>query len=148
LPVGTQLKISNLNTIRVIPFCGKVDEWPIWSERFLANSRRFAFKDFLLRKLSILTVDEEIDEGTESRKKKSVIIELNEIAYTELIQSIDVKTSSGKVAFNIFKGCESNVYPDGNAACMERPKNKYEPILAPSLVNLQKQFSELTLKKG
>jgi hypothetical protein len=36
-------------------------------------------------------------------KKKSTIIKLNEIEYTELILSIDVKASSGKVAFNIIR---------------------------------------------
>ena len=60
--------------------------------------------------------DEEIDEESESGKKKSVIFELNEIAYTKLILLLDVKTSSGKVAFNIIKGCKSKNYSDGNAA--------------------------------
>jgi hypothetical protein len=55
-----------MKTIRVIPFYGKVDEWPIWSERFLAKSRCFGFKDLLLGKLSIPTVDEKFDKGTES----------------------------------------------------------------------------------
>jgi hypothetical protein len=95
--------MTNLNTIRVIPFYGKVDEWPIWSERFFDKSRRFGFKDLLLGKLSIPMLDEKFDEGTESGKKKSIAIELNEIAYTEVILSIDVKTSSGKVAFNLIK---------------------------------------------
>jgi hypothetical protein len=108
--------MNYLNTIRVIPFCGKVDEWPIWNERFLAKSRRFGFKDFLLEKLSILTVNEAIDEGTEAGKKKSMTIKLNEIAYTELIVSIDVKTSRVKVNFNTIKGCKSKSYTDGNAA--------------------------------
>jgi hypothetical protein len=49
-------------------------------------------------------VDEEIDETSDIGKKKSIIIELNEIANTELILSIDVKASSGKVAFNIIRG--------------------------------------------
>ena len=76
-------------------------------------------------------------------------IELNEIAYTELILLIDVKTSSGKVAFNLIKGCKSKDYPDGNAAvAQERLKNKFEPISAPSLVKLEKQFRELSLRKG
>jgi hypothetical protein len=139
--IGTQLKMTDMNTIRVIPFYGKVDEGPIWSERFLAKSRRFGFKDLLLGKLSISTADEKFDEGTESGKKKSIAIEMNEIAYTELILSIDVRTSSGKVAFNLIKGCKNKDYPDGNAAiAWERPKNKYEPISAPSLVKLEKQF--------
>ena len=141
--------MTDLSTIRVIPFCGKVDEWPIWSERFLAKSKRFGFKELLLGKLSIPTADEEIDLESESGKKKSAIIELNEIAYSELILSIDIKTSSGKVAFNLIKGCKSKDYPDGNAAlAWERLKNKYEPISAPSLVKLEKQFRELSLKRG
>jgi DNA-binding cell septation regulator SpoVG len=140
--------MTDLSTICVIPFCGKVDEWPIWSERFLAKSKRFDFKDLLLGKLSIPTADEEIDLESESGKKKSVIIELNEIAYSKLILLIDIKTSSGKVAFNLIKGCKSKDYPDGNAAlAWERLKNKYEPISAPSLVKLEKQFRELSLMK-
>jgi hypothetical protein len=80
--------------------------------------------------LSIPTVDEEIDEESESGKKKSAIIELNEIAYTELLLLIDLKTSHGKVAFNQIKGCKSKNYPDGNASvAWERLKNKYEPQL-------------------
>jgi gag-polypeptide of LTR copia-type len=95
-----------------------------------------------------LVAGEEIDEESESGKMKSAIIELNEIAYTKLILSIDIKTSSGKVAFNLIKGCKSKNYSDGNAAvARERLKNKYEPISAPSLVKLEKQFRELSLKK-
>jgi hypothetical protein len=37
----------------VIPFCGNGDEWPIWSEKFLAKAKRYGFKDVLLGKLSI-----------------------------------------------------------------------------------------------
>jgi hypothetical protein len=107
--------MTDLNTIRVILFHGKVDEWPIWSERFLAKSRCFGFKDLLLGKLSIPMVDEKFDEGTESGKKKSIAIEMNEIAYAKLILSVDVKTSSGKVAFNLIIGCKSKDYPDANA---------------------------------
>jgi hypothetical protein len=114
--IRTQLKVTDLNTIRFIPFYGKVDEWPIWSENFLAKSRHFGFKDLLLGKLSIPTVDEKFDEETESGKKKSIAIEMNEISYNQLILSIDVKTSSGKVAFNLIKGSKSKDYPDGNAA--------------------------------
>jgi hypothetical protein len=63
--------------------------------------------------------------------------------------SIDVKTSFGKFAFNIVRGCMSKDYPDGNAttAC-EKLKNKYEPTSAPSMVKLNKQFRFSSLKKG
>jgi hypothetical protein len=68
-------------------------------------------------------------------------IELNMIAYTELILSIDVKTSSGKITFNIVKGCKSKDYPHSNAASSwEKLKNKLEPFSVPSMVKLDKQF--------
>jgi gag-polypeptide of LTR copia-type len=141
--------MTDLNTIRVIPFCGKVNEWPIWSEKFLAKAKRYGFKDILVEKLSIPKADEDFDEVSDLGKKMSRSIELNEITYTELILSIDVKTSSGKIAFNIVKGCKSKDYPDGNAAsAWEKLKNKFEPISAPSMVKLDKQFRDSSLKKG
>jgi hypothetical protein len=74
---------------------------------------------------------------------------MNELAYTELILSIDDKTSSGKVAFNLVKGCKNKDYADGNAnMAWERLKNKFEPSSAPSLVKLEKQFRKCSLQKG
>jgi hypothetical protein len=74
---------------------------------------------------------------------------LNEIAYTEPILSIDVKGINGKIAFNIVKGCKTKNYPDKNvASSWEKSTNKYEPVSAPSMVKLDKQFRELTRKKG
>jgi hypothetical protein len=129
--------MTDMKDIRVIPFCCKVKEWPIWSERFLAKAKRCGFKNLLLGKLSISNVDEEIDETLDIGKKKSIIIELNEVAYTELILSIDVKSTSGKVAFNIIRGCKTKDYPDGNfAIALKGLKNKYEPVSAPSMVKL------------
>jgi hypothetical protein len=59
--------------------------------------------------------DEEFDEDSVTGKKMKNAIEVNELASTELLLSIDVKTSFGKVAFNIARGCKSKDYPDGNA---------------------------------
>jgi hypothetical protein len=95
--------MANLNTIKVIPFCGKVDEWTIWREKFLAKAKRYGFKDLLLGKLSIPKVDDVFDAISEEGKKMIKVIELNEIAYIELILSIDVKASNGKIAFNMLK---------------------------------------------
>jgi hypothetical protein len=66
-------------------------------------------------------------------------IELNEVAYTELLVFIDVKTSNRKFTLNLVKGCKSKDQPDGNLAmAWNKLKNKYEPILAPSMVKLDK----------
>jgi hypothetical protein len=44
--------------------------------------------------------------------------ELNEIAFTEFILSIDVKASYGKIALNIGKQCRRKNYPDVNAVAV------------------------------
>jgi hypothetical protein len=88
--------MTDLSAIRVIPFCGKGDEWPIWSEKFLAKAKRYGFKDVLLGKLSIPKIDESFDEASDQGNWMLKIIEFNEIAFTELILTIDVKTSMGK----------------------------------------------------
>jgi hypothetical protein len=102
-----------------------------------------------LGRLIIPSLDEEFDDLSDIGKETSRIIKLNEIAYTELILSIDVKTSSGKTAFNIIKSCKVKDHPDGNAAAAwKKLKNKYEPVSAPTLVKLKKQFRELSLERS
>ena len=72
--------MTDLNTIRVIPFCGKVDEWPIWYEKFLSKAKRFGFKDLLLGRLEIPSLDEKFNSLSDIGKEKARIIQLNEIA--------------------------------------------------------------------
>jgi hypothetical protein len=80
--------------------------------------------------LPIPKADEEFDEDSVTGKKTRHAIELNEIAYTELLLSMDVKTSFGKFAFNIVRGCKSKEYPDGNATtAWEKLKNKLHLLL-------------------
>jgi hypothetical protein len=56
-------------------------------------------------------------------------IKLNEIAYTELILSIDIKAGYVKIAFNIAKVFKIKDYPYVNAVnALEKIKNKYEPV--------------------
>jgi hypothetical protein len=131
--------MTDLSTIRVIPFQGKSDEWPTWSEKFLAKARRYGFKDLLLGKVKVPRTDEDYDMESEEGKKSTIAADMNELAYTELILSIDDKTNSGKVAFNLVNGCKNKDYADGNASmAWERLKNKFETSSAPSLVKLEK----------
>ncbi len=109
--------MTDFNTIMVIPFCGKADEWPIWNEKFMAKTKRYGFKDVLTGKLSIPRADQEFDKDADMGKKMLNAIELNEVAYTERLLSIDVKNSNGKNAFNIVKGCNSNVHYATDQAC-------------------------------
>jgi hypothetical protein len=49
---------------------------------------------------------------SEEGKKLTIAADMNESAYTELTFSIDDKTSSGKVTFNLVKGCKNKDYAD------------------------------------
>jgi hypothetical protein len=108
--------MTDLSTISVIPFYGKNDKWPTWSEKFLAKARHYSFKDVLLGKVRIPMTDEEYEVDTEEGKKLRIAADMNELAYTEMILSIDDKTSNRKVAFNLVKGCNNKDYADGNAS--------------------------------
>jgi hypothetical protein len=66
----------------VIPFYGKDNEWPVWSKKFLAKSKKDGFKDLLFGIFSILKKDEKFDEILDIGKTMARTIKLNEIAYT------------------------------------------------------------------
>jgi hypothetical protein len=86
---------------------------------------------------------------SEEGKKLTIAAGMNQLTYSELIFSIDDKTSSGKLAFNLVKGCKNKDYADWNASMSwEKLKNKFELTSAPSLVKLEKQFHQCSLKKG
>jgi hypothetical protein len=54
--------------------------------------------------------------------------DFNEMAYTELILSVDVRRSSGKVAFSIIKEFKNWDYTYGNSVLVKiNLKNKFDP---------------------
>ena len=107
--------MSNLSAIRVLNFSGRKEEWPTWSEKFLAKAKRSGIKDVLLGKLEIPKTSDELEEKSEEGRRMMKNADLNELAFTELILSIDVSNSSGKIAFGILKSCKTKDYEDGNA---------------------------------
>ena len=75
--------------------------------------------------------------------------DLNELAFTELILSIDVSNSSGKIAFGILKSCKTKDYEDGNAThAWEKLKKKFDPVSAPTLVKTERMFRESKLGRN
>jgi hypothetical protein len=67
----------------------------------------------------------------------------NELAYTELILSINVRTISGKVAFNMTKGWKNKDYREGDASVTwGLLENKFEQTSAPSLVKTERKFRQ------
>jgi hypothetical protein len=99
-----------LSAIRVLSFPGSTDEWPKWSEKFSAKAKRSGIKDVLLGKALIPKSSEVFDEKTDEEGKRMLrIIDLNEMAFTELVLSIDVSSSSSKIAFGIVKSCKKKI---------------------------------------
>jgi hypothetical protein len=112
----------------------------------LDKARRSGIKDILIGKVTITKINKEINEKTDEGKSKLKIFDLNELAYTELILSIDVRTSSSKVAFNMVEGCKNKDYAEGNAAMdRERLMNMYEPASATSLAKTERMFGKSSL---
>jgi hypothetical protein len=95
------------SAIGVLNFSGRKEEWPSWSETFLAKAKRSGIMDVLLGKVEIPTSLVVIDEKTKEGKRLLRITNLNEIAFTVLILSIDVSNSYGKIAFGIVKSCKT-----------------------------------------
>jgi hypothetical protein len=118
-------------------------EWEI-----LAKAKRSGIKDVLLGKVLIPKSSEVFDEKTDEGKRMLRIIDLNEIAFTEPVLSIDVSISSGKIAFRIVKSCKTKDYEDGHAGlAWEKLKKKYDPVSSPSLVKNERLFRENELGK-
>jgi 2'-5' RNA ligase len=67
---------------------------------------------------------------------------MNELAYSELILSMDTTTSGGKVAFNIIERSKTDKFPEGNSALAWNGLNS-----APSLTKIHKQFYSAKLKR-
>jgi hypothetical protein len=60
----------------------------------------------------LLIFDERIDEG----KRMLRIIDLNDMAFTEVLFSIDVSKISGRIEFAIFKCCKTKDHVDGHSS--------------------------------
>jgi hypothetical protein len=78
----------------------------------------------------------------------SRIIDLIEMACTELVLSIDVSSSSSKITFEIIKSCKTKDYEDGHAGlALKKLEKKYDPVSDPWLVQTERLFRECKLGK-
>jgi hypothetical protein len=94
-----------------------------------------------LGKFKIPRTDKDYDMESEEGQKMTIAADMNALAYTELISSINDKISSEKVKFNLVKGSKNKGYADENASMTwERLRKKFEPFFAQSLVKLEGKF--------
>jgi hypothetical protein len=133
--------------IHVIGFGGEVIDWPFLEEKCSARSRRKGYKKILLGKATVST-DTEFEALSEAtpKKKANKMRDLNKLAHEDLILSIDEKKDSGRVAFNIVKGCRTSEYEDGNARlAWTRLKEKFASHSVPSRMRLVREFAQSRL---
>jgi hypothetical protein len=135
-------------SIRVLTFSGKKIDFPVWSEKFLAKARRRGYKNILEGADTIPKESTVLVVTTDEGKKDSAIRDANILAYEELILSVDGTKKTGRVAFQIIKGCKTTANPSGNATmAWKRLNDKYLAKTAPSLLKLKREFTKSKLSK-
>jgi len=102
--------------LKVVVFSGKQDDWKFWEVKFLARARRKGFKEILLGTVKIPKDLEKFDLTVPTEKAQSEIHNKNELAFEELVLSIDTLQGDGRVAFHMVCCCKSDDYKNGNVA--------------------------------
>ena len=137
---------KNIN--KIIEFDGK--GFKIWARKFLARANRKGYKKLLTGTTPIPTIAQFRASEDEANDAKKTIVKnwnLNELAFEDLLLSINTKTSSGTTAFNLVDTCTSSDQPDGNCKiAWDRLVSKYQPKTAPSYIQLKKDFANSRLK--
>ena len=138
---------SEEKSIKVIEFTGT--DFKIWRKKFVARANRKGYKGLLEGTEPIPTkseYDAAESESNEEQKKTRRAYKLNELAYEDILLSINCSTSSGKTAFNLVDNCVTSDQPDGNCKlAWERLTSKYQPKSTPSYIQLKKDFANSKL---
>ena len=128
--------------IRVISFTGKLEDWRMWSRKFLARARVKKYKEVLMGTQKVPSHDEDLDLTTEAGKVKQKARTNNDNAYNDLLLSC-----ADEVSFGAVDEAVTDELPDGDACLAWKNLNaKYEPKMAASLVILKKEFADSALE--
>jgi gag-polypeptide of LTR copia-type len=136
-------------TIRIIAFTGKKDDWECWKDKFHARAIIKGYEGLLTGeeaapkthlptgvKRSLITAEEK------------VLIDENQKGFVDLILSMDTTTEAGKMALKLVMGTKTDKELPGGSLRVAylRLKNKYEPSTEPQLVLLNKKFHSTVMK--
>ncbi len=123
-------------SIKIIPFDGKDGDWREWSAKFLAKANLHGYKDVLLGNIKVPPEKKET-----LRENEAMAREFNMNAYSNLILSCK------GVPFSIVEGTVSKDMPSGDARlAWQRLKDRYQVENMASLVELKREFTQLSLK--
>ena len=90
--------VDNERSMRVIPFKGTPESWRSWPVKFKARGRRRGYTKLLTGAVRIPTQAEvELAElGTSEEDRRTLeLAELNQLAYEDILLSIDTDTKAG-----------------------------------------------------
>mmetsp|Transcript_6039 Transcript_6039/g.13639 ORF Transcript_6039/g.13639 Transcript_6039/m.13639 type:complete len:137 (+) Transcript_6039:78-488(+) len=132
--------VEATKTIKVILFSGMPQHFKIWMKKMMASANRRGFGAILSGKTKCPTwadYESALAATTQDATQKSVIkrMEQNELAYEELLLSIDTSTEAGQVAFELVANCELSGSETGDAyTAMQRLIHKYQPKTTTSFI--------------
>ena len=125
------------------------------SKKLLSHGKQKGYKKLLVSTGTTPGVDEipmqeEFDsmlEGHDDLDKKIVKLgELNELAYEDLLLSLNTSSSVGKVAFGLVKNANSEDFPEGNCkVALDGLASKYALHTALSLLKLKSNLTAVNL---
>ena len=134
-------------SIKVIEFTGK--DFKIWSRKFCARANRKGYLTLLRGTQRIPTLSEYIAaEASPSDATNKITIKLwklNELAFEDIILSINHTTNQGKTAFHLVDNSITSDQPDGN--CKVAWENLYKSISLkqPHLISSSRKNSQIAL---
>ena len=83
-------------------FDGRQRNFVVWEEKFIARAYKKKFADVLLGKVTVPKFKEDYDnEENKPDDAMTKIIEMNIMAYGDLVNSIDTNEESGRTAFRL-----------------------------------------------
>ena len=130
-------------------FFGKKSEFAFWENKFKAKARRKGYLDILRGNVEVLN-DEKFEKlkGNETNcAELKEARELNELAFEDLVLSMDTKKGPGRIAANLVNSAKNGDFSEGDAKeAWDKLRKKCNPSTTPSLLRIKKEFNKSVLK--
>ena len=132
---------------------GKKTDLESWSEKFLLHGKQKGYEILVtsgsmsgMDKISPQDEYENAHKGDADLNEKIIkLSDLNELAYEDLILSINTSSSAGKNAFELIWNAKSADFSKGNCKiAWGRMVSKFGPCTASSLLKLKVRFATMS----
>ena len=133
--------------IHVLESNGKASNWYARNEKFGAKAKRRGYNKLFLGKETVHMHSKYDQAVTDSDTSMIKLGQLDEVAYDDLILSINTTTKRGAVVLSLVKNSKTIKYLEGNCKiASDRLTTKYAPKTASSLLKLKKKFANSKLE--